>query len=90
MNRPEPNAGPDRGIAAKACLGQAPESLAAGFRVTWARAGQDLHEVIAIGAATVGACGGTLPAWAAVRQARGKDEQENRRQATTHLADLAS
>jgi len=39
MNRPEPNAGPDRDIAAGASLGQARESVAAGFGSTWARAG---------------------------------------------------
>jgi hypothetical protein len=39
VNRPEPNAGPDRDIAAGARLGQARESVAAGFGITWARAG---------------------------------------------------
>ena len=38
VNRPEPNAGPDRDIAAGARLGQARESVAAGFGITWARA----------------------------------------------------
>jgi hypothetical protein len=40
VNRPEPNAGPDREIAARARLGQTRESIAADFGITWARAGQ--------------------------------------------------
>jgi hypothetical protein len=40
VNRPEPNAGRDREIAARARLGQTRESIAAGFGITWAGAGQ--------------------------------------------------
>ena len=80
VNRPEPDAGPDRATAAKARRGQACESIAAACGITRARAGQDLHEVRAIGAAAVGACGGRAAGWAAVRRARDTYERENRRQ----------
>jgi hypothetical protein len=81
VNRPEPDAGPDRETAARARLGQTRESTAAAFGITRARVGQDLHEVRAKWAAAVRASGGRLPALPTVSRARGKHEQENLRQA---------
>jgi hypothetical protein len=40
VNGPEPNAGPDREIAAEARLGQIRSSISAAFGITRARAGQ--------------------------------------------------